>query len=36
MKMERLLGIVTILQQRRKVTAPWLAEKFEVYTLLVL
>lgn len=30
MKMERLIGIVTILQQRGKVTAPWLAEKFEV------
>ncbi len=30
MKMERLIGIITILQQRRKVTAPWLAEKFEV------
>lgn len=30
MKIDRLLGIITILQQRKKVTAPELAEKFEV------
>lgn len=30
MKIERLIGIITVLQQNRKVTAPELAEKFEV------
>lgn len=30
MKMERLIGIITTLQQNKKVTAPFLAEKFEV------
>ncbi|MBP3656430.1 MAG: YafY family transcriptional regulator [Clostridia bacterium] len=30
MKMERLLGIVAILQQKGKVTMPYLAERFEV------
>lgn len=30
MKIDRLIGIITILQQRGKVTAPYLAEKFEV------
>lgn len=30
MKIDRLLGIITILLQRDKVTAPYLAEKFEV------
>lgn len=30
MKLERMLGILTILQQRGKVTAPYLAERFEV------
>jgi len=30
MKIERLIGIITILQQNKKVTAPFLAEKFEV------
>ncbi len=30
MKIERLIGIITILQQKEKVTAPYLAEKFEV------
>lgn len=30
MKIERLIGIITILQQRKRVTAPYLAEKFEV------
>ncbi|MCC8022167.1 MAG: YafY family transcriptional regulator [Clostridiales bacterium] len=30
MKMDRLLGILTVLMQREKVTAPYLAEKFEV------
>ena len=30
MKMERLIGIITTLQQKEKVTAPYLAEKFEV------
>lgn len=30
MKIDRLLGILTILLQKDKVTAPWLAEKFEV------
>lgn len=30
MKIERLIGIIAILQQQKKVTAPFLAEKFEV------
>lgn len=30
MKIERLIGIITILQQHKRVTAPYLAEKFEV------
>ena len=30
MKIDRLIGIITTLQQRGKVTAPFLAEKFEV------
>ncbi|OPX44199.1 HTH domain protein [Ruminiclostridium hungatei] len=30
MKIDRLLGIITVLQQREKVTAPELAERFEV------
>ncbi len=30
MKMERLIGIITTLQLKEKVTAPYLAEKFEV------
>ena len=30
MKIDRLIGIITILQQNKKVTAPYLAEKFEV------
>lgn len=30
MKIDRLIGIITILQQNKKVTAPVLAEKFEV------
>ena len=30
MKIDRLIGIITILQQNKSVTAPYLAEKFEV------
>ena len=30
MKIDRLIGILAVLQQNRKVTAPYLAEKFEV------
>ncbi len=30
MKIDRLIGILTTLQQKKKVTAPYLAEKFEV------
>ena len=30
MKIDRLIGIITILQQNKTVTAPYLAEKFEV------
>ncbi|HBV67229.1 MAG TPA: DNA-binding transcriptional regulator [Clostridiales bacterium] len=30
MKIDRLIGIITVLQQKGKVTAPYLAEKFEV------
>ena len=30
MKMNRLIGIITTLQQKKTVTAPYLAEKFEV------
>lgn len=30
MKIDRLIGILTILMQKEKVTAPYLAEKFEV------
>lgn len=30
MKIDRLIGIITVLLQNEKVTAPWLAEKFEV------
>lgn len=30
MKIDRLIGIITILQQNKKVTAPYLAEKFVV------
>lgn len=30
MKMDRLIGIITTLQRHKKVTAPYLAEKFEV------
>lgn len=30
MKIDRLIGIITTLQQKEKVTAPYLAEKFEV------
>lgn len=30
MKIDRLIGIITILLQNEKVTAPYLAEKFEV------
>ena len=30
MKIDRLIGILSILLQKEKVTAPWLAEKFEV------
>ena len=30
MKIERMIGILSILLQRDKVTAPYLAEKFEV------
>lgn len=30
MKIDRLIGIITILQKKKKVTAPYLAERFEV------
>lgn len=30
MKIDRLIGIITVLQQKKTVTAPYLAEKFEV------
>ena len=30
MKIDRLIGIITTLQQKGNVTAPYLAEKFEV------
>ena len=30
MKIDRLIGIITVLQQKKKVTAPYLAKKFEV------
>ena len=30
MKIDRLIGIISILLQKEKVTAPYLAEKFEV------
>ena len=30
MKIDRLIGIITVLQQNKKVTAPYLAKKFEV------
>lgn len=30
MKIDRLIGILTILMQKEKVTAPYLAERFEV------
>ena len=30
MKLDRMIGILTVLLQKEKVTAPWLAEKFEV------
>ena len=30
MKLERMIGILAVLLQQEKVTAPWLAEKFEV------
>lgn len=30
MKIDRLMGIIAVLQQRKKVTAPYLAERFEV------
>ena len=30
MKLDRLIGIITTLQQKKQVTAPYLAEKFEV------
>ncbi len=30
MKIDRLMGIITTLQQQKKVTAPYLAAKFEV------
>ena len=30
MKIDRLIGIITTLQQKKNVTAPYLAEKFEV------
>ena len=30
MKIDRLIGIITTLQQKNIVTAPYLAEKFEV------
>lgn len=30
MKIDRLIGIIVTLQQKKTVTAPWLAEKFEV------
>ena len=30
MKIDRLIGILTILMKKEKVTAPYLAEKFEV------
>ena len=30
MKIDRLIGILAVLQQQKKVTAPYLAEKFEV------
>jgi predicted DNA-binding transcriptional regulator YafY len=30
MKIDRLIGIITVLQQNKKVTAPYLADKFEV------
>ncbi len=30
MKIHRLIGIITTLQQKKTVTAPYLAEKFEV------
>ena len=30
MKIDRLIGIITTLQQKKIVTAPYLAEKFEV------
>lgn len=30
MKLERMIGILSILLQHQKVTAPYLAEKFEV------
>lgn len=30
MKLDRMIGILSILLQREKVTAPYLAEKFEV------
>lgn len=31
MKIDRLIGILSILIQNKKVTAPYLAEKFEVF-----
>ena len=30
MKLDRMIGILAVLLQKEKVTAPWLAEKFEV------
>lgn len=30
MKLDRMIGILAVLLQQEKVTAPWLAEKFEV------
>ena len=33
MKIDRLIGILSILLQQEKVTAPYLAEKFEVVML---
>ncbi len=30
MKIDRLIGIIAVLQQNKKVTAPYLADKFEV------
>ena len=36
MKLDRMIGILSILLQKDEVTAPYLAEKFEVIFLLIL